>query len=174
MESRYYRHWHLAKDETELNITELEYGVIRFHEAFSRWIVTIGELTGTSGLKYSEHVILHVIRMQDRPKTTATIARLINRDDMPNVQYSLRKLEGAGLVRKRKEKGSKNFAYEITPAGEAVTNEYAKIRSELLVSNLRALTGVEKRAAETAQMLSIMTGLYEEAARNSASFNHDA
>ena len=27
MESRYYRHWHLAKDETELNITELEYSV---------------------------------------------------------------------------------------------------------------------------------------------------
>jgi len=173
MESRYYRHWHLAKDETELNITEVEYAVIRFHEAFTRWIITIGELTGVAELKYTEHVILHVIRMQNRPKTTATIARLINRDDMPNIQYSLRKLEAAGLIRKHKEKGSKQFAYKITDRGEQLTSEYAKIRSELLVKNLRALTDVDQRAEQTAQMLSIMTGIYEESARNSASFNHD-
>ena len=174
MDSRYYRNWHLAKDETELNITEVEYAVIRFHEAFTRWIITIGELTGMAELKYTEHVILHVIRMQDRPKSTATIARLINRDDMPNIQYSLRKLEGAGLVRKRKEKGAKLYVYEITPRGVTVTDEYARIRSELLVKNLQALTDIEKRAADTAQMLSILTGLYEEAARNSASFNHES
>ena len=173
MDSRYYRNWHLAKDATELSVTELEYGVIRFHEAFMRWIITIGELTGMAELKYTEHVILHVIRMQDRPKSTATIARLINRDDMPNIQYSLRKLEGAGLVRKRKEKGAKLFVYEITPRGVGVTDEYARIRSELLVKNLQALTDIEKRAADTAQMLSILTGLYEESARNSASFNHE-
>jgi predicted MarR family transcription regulator len=138
MESRYYRHWHLAKDETELNITELEYSAIRFQEAFARWIVTIGELTGSSGLKYGEHVMLHVIRMQDRPKSTATIARLINRDDMPNIQYSLRKLESEGLVRKKKEKGTKNFVYEITARGTQITDEYAKIRSEMLTRNRRA------------------------------------
>ena len=173
MEPRYYRNWHLAKDETELNITEVEYAVIRFHEAFTRWIITVGEITGVHGLNYSEHVILHVIRMQDRSKTTATIARLVNRDDLPNIQYSLRKLEAAGLVRKYKEKGSKNFVYAITARGERITTEYAKIRSDVLIRNLRALTAIDKRGEETAQLLSLMTGIYEESARNSASFSHD-
>jgi predicted MarR family transcription regulator len=173
MESRYYRHWHLAKDETELNVTELEYSVIRFQEAFARWIITIGELTGCSGLKYGEHVILHVIRMQDRPKSTATIARLINRDDMPNIQYSLRKLESEGFVRKKKEKGTKNFVYEITVRGTQITDEYAKIRAEMLTKNLRALSDIDQRTEQAAQTLSIMTDIYEESARNAASFNHD-
>jgi predicted MarR family transcription regulator len=173
MESRYYRHWHLAKDETELNITELEYSVIRFQEAFARWIVTIGELTGSSGLKYSEHVMLHVIRMQDRPKSTATIAHLVNRNDMPNIQYSLRKLESEGLVCKKREKGTKNFVYEITRRGTQITDEYAKIRTEMLVKNMRALADIDQRTEQAAQTLSIMTGIYEESARNAAAFNHD-
>jgi predicted MarR family transcription regulator len=173
MESRYYSHWHLAKDESELRLTEFEYASIRFQESFARWITTIAEMSGVPELKQTEHIILHVIRMQNRPKTTTTIARLINRADLPNIQYSLRKLESAGLIRKTKEKGTRIFTYSITELGEQQTNEYAKLRSELLVKNLRTLADFEHRLEDATQLLSVMTGIYEESARNSASFGRD-
>lgn len=173
METKYYRNWHLAKDETELKITEMEYALLRFYEAFARWITTMGEMTGASDLKPTEHVILHVVRMQNRPKSSATIARLINRDDIPNIQYSLRKLEAAGLIEKSRESGTKTITYTITPIGEERTNEYSKLRSELLVRNLKDITSLDGRLEDATRLLSVMTGIYEETARNSASYNRD-
>jgi predicted MarR family transcription regulator len=171
MERKYYSNWHLATNDTELKVTELEFSLIRVMEAFSRWVAAADEMVGTSELKHAEHVILHVIRMQDRPKTGATIARLLNRDDLPNIQYSLRKLESAGLVKKRKESGTKIYTYSITELGTQLTNEYAKLRRELLIRNLMTITGFDERVQDATQLLSIMTGIYEESARNSATFN---
>ncbi|MBM3596535.1 MAG: winged helix DNA-binding protein, partial [Alphaproteobacteria bacterium] len=133
MDSKYYRNWHLANDETEFKVTELEFSLMRVLEAFSRWVTAADEMVGLSELKHAEHIILHVIRMQNRPKTGVTIARLLNRDDLPNIQYSLRKLESAGLIQKHKEVGTKNHSYSITKLGEKLTNKYSKLRSEILI-----------------------------------------
>ena len=113
MKSKYYRNWHLANDETEFKVTELEFAMMRVLEAFSRWVAAADEMVGLSELKHGEHVILHVIRMQNRPKSGATIARLLNRDDLPNIQYSLRKLENAGFIQKNKEAGTKNYSKRL-------------------------------------------------------------
>jgi predicted MarR family transcription regulator len=171
MEPKYYRNWHLAKDETELKVTELEFAVMRMLEAFSRWVAAADEMVGLSELKHAEHVILHVIRMQNRPKSAATIARLLNRDDIPNIQYSLRKLEGAHLIQKNKEAGTKIYNYGITDLGKRLTDEYSRLRSELLIRNLVSITDFDSRAEDATQLLSIMTGIYEESGRTSASFN---
>ena len=174
MEAKYYRNWHLAKDDTELKLTEFEFAVMRIQEAFARWVTAADEMVGLSELKHAEHIILHVIRMQNRPKSGVTIARLLNRDDLPNIQYSLRKLESAGLIEKNKEPGSKVFTYAITPLGEQMTNEYSKLRRELLIRNVRSLSKFDSRVEDATQLLSIMTGIYEECARNSAAYNRDS
>lgn len=171
MEEKYYRNWHLANDKTELAVTELEFALMRVLEAFSRWVAAADEMVGMSDLKHAEHVILHVIRMQNRPKSGATIARLLNRDDLPNIQYSLRKLEGAGLIRKSKEGGGKGQSYGITETGERLTNEYSKLRAELLIRNIKTLNDFDERVEGAAQLLSILTGIYEESARSCAGFN---
>jgi predicted MarR family transcription regulator len=171
MEPRYYRNWHLAKDETELKVTEFEFAILRVMEAFARWVAAADEMVGVSDLKHAEHVILHVIRMQNRPKSGPTIARLLNRDDLPNVQYSLRKLEAADLIQKVNEAGAKTHSYAITAKGETLTTEYSKLRSELLIRNLRSISAIDERIADATQLVSLMTGVYEESARASASFN---
>ncbi|MGE3690035.1 MAG: winged helix DNA-binding protein [Novosphingobium sp.] len=171
MKSKYYRNWHLANDETEFKVTELEFALMRVLEAFSRWVAAADEMVGLSELKHAEHVILHVIRMQNRPKSGATIARLLNRDDLPNIQYSLRKLEGAGLIEKNREAGTKNHTYSITKLGERLTNEYARLRSEILIRKLRSLSEFDQRADDATELLSILTGIYEESARASATLN---
>ena len=171
MEHTYYRNWHLAKDETEFKVTELEFAVLRVLEAFARWVASVDEMVGLSELKHGEHVILHVIRMQNRPKSGATIARLLNRDDLPNIQYSLRKLEASGLIEKLKESGTKNYTYTITKLGETLTNEYSRLRSEILIRKLRGLSEFEARVEDATDLLSILTGIYEESARASATLN---
>ena len=174
MEPKYYRNWHLAKNEDELHITEFEYSVIRFHEAFLRWISTVGGIFIASEMSYAEHLILHVVRMQDRPKTSTMIGRMINRDDIPNIQYSLRKLEAAKLVRKFKEKGSKTYTYAVTAPGIKATDDYSRFRSELLVNGIKSLGGINERIGATTQVMSLLTGIYEEASRNASSYASSA
>lgn len=168
MEPKYYQNWHLAKTDNEFRVTEFEWSMIRFYEAFIRWVTTTGSVLVDADIKFSEHLILHVIRMQNRPKNSATIARMINRDDIPNVQYSLRKLESAGLIEKIKEKSGKTFSYNVTEVGKRVTDEYAHIRSDLLLRAISTISNIEERMAEMTQLLSVMTGIYEEMARSSA------
>lgn len=171
MKSKYYRNWHLANDETEFKVTEFEFALMRVIEALARWVAAADEMVGLSELKHAEHVILHVIRMQNRPKSGATIARLLNRDDLPNIQYSLRKLESSGLIQKNKEAGSKIHTYSITKVGEELTNEYSRLRTEILIRKLRSLSEFDDRIEDATELLSIVTGIYEESARTSVTLN---
>jgi len=173
MKAKYYKSWHLAEDESSFKVTEFEWTMIRFYEAFSRCVITMGALTIDADLKYSEHLILHVIRMQDRPKNSATIARMINRDDIPNIQYSLRKLESKALIKKVQENGAKNFAYKVTEKGAATTDEYAGLRNEVLLGPMATLGNFDTSIAKVTQLLGVMTGIYEEAARTSATFSKE-
>jgi len=83
------RAWHLAKSPHDAYSTGYEWSILRFQQAFKRWITQLAEISGLSELSYIEIVIIHVIRMQDRPKSAAAIARQLNRDDIPNIQYCL-------------------------------------------------------------------------------------
>lgn len=173
MEPKFYRSWHLAKTEMEFQITEFEWSLIRFFESFSRFVLANGIVTITANvdLKYQEHVILHVIRMQERPKSSAMIARLMNRDDIPNIQYSLRKLEAAGLIEKQKDNNSKTYSYVASELGVKLTDEYYKVREEILIKRLGEISEVEEKFERGARFLSLLTGIYEEAARDAVTIS---
>ena len=100
----------------EVDTTELEFALMRTFEGFGRWqsecLASVCDLAATG----PENALLHIIRMNDRPKTIKDLARLTNRDDVPNIQYSLRKLIGAGLV-VRKGAGRSGVTYEVTRRG---------------------------------------------------------
>lgn len=172
MVNNYQQEWHLANTDFEFKATEFELAFIRFNEAFSRYVLSVGTITMDSNveIKYQEIIILHVVRMLDRPKSGAMIARLINRDDIPNIQYSLRKLESAGLIEKQKDRNSKIFSYVATEKGIKVTDEYYELRNKILISRLEDISGASEKFEKGARFLSLMTGIYEEAARDSATF----
>ncbi|MBB5448056.1 MULTISPECIES: winged helix DNA-binding protein [unclassified Paraburkholderia] len=170
MEPRFYRSWHLAKSDAEFKIAEFEWSLIRFYESFTRFVLATGVVTITANveLKHQEHVILHVIRMQDRPKTSAMIGRLMNRDDIPNIQYSLRKLEAAGLIEKLQDTSSKTYLYCASDLGIRLTDEYYKVRKEILVQRLGEISDTEEKFERYARFMSLLTGIYDEAARDAA------
>lgn len=161
------RRWHLAETPGEVDFTELEFAVMRTFESFGRWQSEC--LAGCIDLAASgpENALLHMIRMNDRPKSVKELARLANRDDIPNIQYSLRKLIGAGLV-ERSGSGRTGVVYTVTERGRAVTDKYAAIRRALLIAAVEGVPDFRERLADATRTLNLLAGIYEEAARVAA------
>jgi len=159
--------WHLAQSPIEVQTTELEFSLMRAFEGFGRWqsecLASVLDLAATG----PENALLHIIRMNDRPKTMKDLARLTNRDDVPNIQYSLRKLIGAGLVG-RKGAGRSGVTYEVTVEGKRVTDDYGALRRRLLIAEVESLPGFAQRLAEATRTLNLLSGIYEEVARTAA------
>ncbi|ABI57809.1 putative transcriptional regulator [Alkalilimnicola ehrlichii MLHE-1] len=157
--------------DTHTAVTEnFEWAVIRMAEAFDRSTKGLLAAAGHGDISPQEERILNMIRLHDRPKPAAIVARLLNRDDLPNLQYSLRKLERSGLVEKTADERGKKVNYTVTEAGRALTEQFARIRRELIVDQLEPLEGIEDRLRRGARVLSLLTGLYDEAGRISATY----
>ena len=159
--------WHLAQSTDEVDTTELEFALMRAFEGFGRWqsecLASVCDLAATG----PENAMLHIIRMNDRPKTIKDLARLTNRDDVPNIQYSLRKLIGAGLVL-RKGAGRSGVTYVVTEEGRRVTDDYGALRRRLLLQAVANVPGFGDRLAEATRTLNLLTGIYEEISRMAA------
>lgn len=157
-----------GKSVFDNKVSDFEWSLIRFYEAFSRFVTESGSVSLGNDLKLSEHLILHIVRMQGRAKNSATIARLMNRDDIPNIQYSLRKLESAGLIAKVRDGKSNQFAYSVTSQGQKAAAEYEDIKAAILMDRLQEIDKVPDKLETMTRFLSVLTGVYEEAARGSA------
>lgn len=156
--------WHLAADQPEVAATEFEFALMRTFESFGRWQSEC--LVASAGYVASgpDNAMLHVIRMNDRAKTIKEIARLLNRDDIPNIQYSIRKMVTDGLISKQGSSRT-GVTYEATEKGREITDRYAQIRRSQLIAAIRDVPEFSGRLREAERTLNILSGLYEEAAR---------
>ena len=163
------RAWHLAQDTRGELTTSFEFALMQVFEAYERWVVQAARLVGNPDINYPEVVILHVVRMQERAKDAATIAKLVNRDDLPNVLYTLRKLVSLGLAEKIKV-GSGTY-FQATERGRMETDRYAALRSDLLLKSMAQVTDIDSKLETVNSLLKVMTGLYDGAARETAVIN---
>jgi len=157
------QHWHLSKTNVEISVTELEFSLFRSFEAFSRWQSECLATVAGEAMSGIDNAILHMVRMRDRPKSIKEIAMLLNRDDMPNLQYAVRKLLKNNLIAKEgSDKQRKHVRYSITKKGIRVTDEFAVVRRSVLVEFSKHLKDDLDLAAKT---LELMAGIYDQAAR---------
>ena len=157
------KHWHLATDEYEVGLTELEFAIIRVSAAFERWQSDCLACCHGQSFSGSDTAVLHVIRMHDRSKSISEIGRLLKRDDQSNLQYGIRKLLKAGLIQKTRDSSSKKgVTYQVSQLGRDVTDSYAEFRKELLISLTSSISG-EKDLEAIAKVLNLMSGLYDQA-----------
>jgi len=165
------RRWHLARTPLEVDVAELEYALMRSFEAFGRWqtecLANVSELVASG----PENALLHIIRMNERPKSIHDLAYMTNREDVPNIQYSLRKLINGGFV-VRQGKGRAGVTYEVTPLGREVTERYAQVRAALLIDAVKSVPELAHRLEDATRTLELMTGLYTQAARAAATHRH--
>jgi predicted MarR family transcription regulator len=161
------RRWHLARSPVEIDVAEIEYALMRATNAFERWqtecLASVIELS-VSG---PENAMLHIIRMNDRPKSIKDLARLANREDIPNMQYSLRKLISAGLV-VRQGSGRAGVTYTVTDLGRDITDRYADVRASLLIEAIKSVPNFTHKIEEATRALELLTGIYEQVARVAA------
>lgn len=158
------KRWHLATDSHEVALTELEFALFRISEAFERWQSDCLACCADGNLSGTDNALLHMIRMHDRPKSISDLARLLNRDDLSNLQYSLRKLNKAGLVEKAQSDSKKGATYRVTLQGTKVTDLYAQYRKELLLTLTRSIEGFEGRIESVSHSINLMVGMYDQAA----------
>jgi predicted MarR family transcription regulator len=157
------RQWHLAGDELEIGFTELEFAIFRVAAAFERWQADCLSCCVDQPFSGAEAAMLHVIRMHERPKSVSEIARLLNRDDLANIQYGVRKLLKGGLIQKSDNAGSKrDVTYVVSAMGRDVTDRYARFRRELLISMARH-SAADTSFDEISRALNLMSALYGQA-----------
>ena len=166
------KHWHLSTNQDETNLTELEFALFRNYSALTRWMDDCAACCHTSeqpcnGMDYA---ILNMIRMHERPKSIAEVARLINRDDISNIQYAIKKLTKAGLIEKvggnMKKRGS---TYKVTPSGVEATDKYAGFRRELLLPMVKTIHNAGEETDQVVRVLSLLSGIYDQASCIAAS-----
>jgi predicted MarR family transcription regulator len=164
------KHWHLAENDIELNFTELEFAILRINSAFDRWQRDCLACCVDGGLSGVDNAVLHTIRMHDRPKSISEVARLLNRDDLSNLQYSLRKLAKAGLIERAANGNSKrSAAYQVTDRGTQVSDLFAQLRRELLLSLTGSINNLEEDIQTACKVLNLASGLYDHASTVAAS-----
>lgn len=161
------RSWHLARNEVEVDVAEIEYALMRAYEAFGRWQTECLACVVDFSASGPENALLHIIRMNERPKSIKDLARLANREDIPNIQYSLRKLISADLV-VREGSGRSGVTYRVTDKGRDVTDRYAEVRASLLVDAIRSVPNFPHRLEDATRTLELLTGIYEQVARVAA------
>lgn len=164
-------HWPLGKDPHDVSTTEFEWAVMRFFSAFERSCLQLSITAGSSDLSFQELVLLHVVGMQHHAQTSHSVARQLNRDDVQNLQYALRKLEKRGLISKSLGDRSKTAHYSITPEGRESVGLYAKIRAQLLTGRTELVSEIDEKLKEATQLLSVLTGIYDDVARVAATYS---
>lgn len=163
------RRWHLAQDGYEEAMTAFEFALLQVDGEFQRFAVHAMQVAGDLDLTVNEVVALHVVRMQERPKDTATIAQLTNREDLPNLQYNLRKLVTMGLL--ERTKSGTSAVFRVTVKGREITDRYAALRRQMLTSNLTELADVTSKLQHAVRSMNVLTGLYAAASRDLATIN---
>lgn len=165
-----HENWHLGRSRGDVLLTELELVMMRFQQAFERWVLHVTAQCGDPNLSFPECVLLHSVRLQNQPCTTQSIARLLNRDDIANVQYSLRKLVKAGYVTLTNA-GAKNNSFVLTERGRQLTDYYAEIRRAVLVAHTPNLEAMDHQFQAIIDQIGTLTGQYDEAMRRATTYS---
>jgi predicted MarR family transcription regulator len=157
--------WHLARTETERRLSDFEFRLERLAQAYYRWKAACVAAVCDVPLTGDDVAVLNVIRMGDEPKRLSEVGQLLNRVDVPNLQYATRKLVRAGLIETEGGSSRKDTRYQVTAVGRAVTEAYAELRTATLPPMLDALDGWAAKSETAGVHLDSISSLYTQAAQ---------
>src|ERR1700742_2908451 len=166
--------WHLSRTETERLLTDFEFRLERLAQAYYRWKAACLAAVCDVPLTGDDVAVLNVVRMGDEPKRLSEIAQLLNRVDVPNLQYAMRKLVRAGLIETEGSSSRKETRYRATATGHAVTEAYAALRAATLPPMLEALDGWAAKSEATSVQLDLISSLCAQAAQIAITRRHRA
>lgn len=148
-------------------LSEFEFGLIVAGNAFHRWIAHCMSAAGLKDLTPLDVLVLHHVTHRARDKRLADICFIMNVEDTHLINYSLKKLQNAGVV--ASSKSGKEVTYAATPAGRKYVERYRDIRERCLINALKADDSLNRDIGELARLLRVLSGMYDQAARSAAS-----
>lgn len=148
-------------------MSEFEFGLIVAGNAFHRWVVHCMSAAGLKDLTALDVLVLHHVTHRARDKRLADIAFIMNVEDTHLVNYSLKKLQGLGMV--ESSKNGKDVTYAPTEAGKGHVTRYREIRETCLIDALQADDALNHDIGQLARLLRVLSGIYDQAARSAAS-----
>ncbi len=148
-------------------MSEFEFGLIVSGNAFHRWIVHCMSAAGLKDLTPLDVLVLHHVTHRARDKRLADICFIMNVEDTHLINYSLKKLQGLGVV--ASSKNGKEVTYAATESGRAYVERYREIREACLIDALKADEALNRDIGELARLLRVLSGVYDQAARAAAS-----
>ncbi len=157
---------HLVSPQSA-ELSEFEFGLIVSGNAFHRWIIHCMAAAGLKDLMPLDVIVLHHVTHRARDKRLADLCFIMNIEDTHLVNYSLKKLQGLGVV--ASSKNGKDVTYAPTDSGRAYVERYREIRETCLVNALRADDALNADIGELARLLRVLSGIYDQAARSAAS-----
>ena len=156
----------LARTDRELTFMEFEQALICASEAFYRFA---GSIFGSAGPKLKltgqECVILQQLMFTPQARSVSELSRFSNRDDISNIQYSLRKLTAAGLIEKVPGSTNRDTRYRPTHAGRDLTELLVASRRELLIQPSLDIPDIEGQLRTLTNALALLTGMYDRTSR---------
>ena len=158
---------HLAASPHELTVTDFEQSLICAAEAFYRCIgLLLGPAAREHRLSGQDNVILQQLMASPHPRNLTELARFANRDDTPNIQYSLRKLIAAHLVEKAPGSTNRDSRYQVTARGRALTDEFLARRRALVMSPSSQMREADEHMKAAIRALNMMAGIYDQGTRS--------
>jgi len=157
---------HLSRTPHEFAVTQFEQGLLCAAAAFYRFY---GALLGREGhirnLSGQDNVILQQIMAASRPLAVADIARFANRDDIANIQYSLKKLLRAGLIEKASKTSARETSYTVTALAREWTKEFTALRRRLFTDPSANILDFDNQLDKAGQLLNTIAGFYDHGTR---------
>jgi predicted MarR family transcription regulator len=157
---------HLSTTPHEFAVTQFEQGLICAAAAFYRFY---GALLGREGHIYNisgqDNVILQQIMAASRPLALADIARFANRDDIANIQYSLKKLLRAGLIEKAAKTSARETSYKVTARARDWTTEFTALRRQLFTDPSAQILDFDDQLDKAGRLLNTIAGFYDHGTR---------
>ena len=163
--------WLLGTGDHGIAVTELEWGILRFFAAFERSCEQLSRLATADGLKFQEVIVVGVVAMQRGHPTASSLARQLNRDDVQNLQYTLRKLVDNGYLSQSKKTGSRVVTYAVSKKGRKFITDYFTVRSKLLTQKTGLIEDIDAKLSGASELVSVLTGLYDGAAMTSSTYS---
>jgi len=147
----------------ETMLADFEYALWHLGAAFARWRRDCFAAVCDLNLSGSEASILHVLYMNNRaPKGVMEISRLLHRDDLPNLQYGLKKLLQLDLIEKRGS-SRKTMMYVISEEGTRVVEAYQAKRRETLLRLFRQMPEAPGGMEAMVTNMHLLVGMYDQA-----------
>ncbi len=164
--------WHLARTETERRLSDFEFRLERLTQAYYRWKAACLAAVCDVPLTGDDVAVLNVVRMGDEPRRLSQVGQLLNRVDVPNLQYAARKLVRAGLIETEGGSSRKETRYRATAAGRSVTEAYAALRAVTLPPLLDTVDGWAAKSEIASLHLDLISSLYAQAAQVAITRRH--